>query len=281
VTAASGPWRRPSRLPALSPGAAQVWSVALDLFHTDAKRLEAVLCAEERRRAARYRRDQDRIRFIAARATLRCLLAAHLGAEPRALAFAYGANGKPALIPTLLDIGPGGRLAFNLSHSGDLAVIALAHDREVGVDVERLRPLSSAQRIAERLWSSGEAAALGTLDEDERLTAFFATWTRKEAVVKALGEGITDRLDGFQVPTGPAPGGAALHIPGHEGRADAWWLTDLRPAPGYLGALVLSGSEVPVSCWRWPPQWGLDALGSARRYRSALGIDAVARSASA
>ncbi len=274
MTAASGPWRRPSRLPALSPGAAQVWSVALDLFHTDAKRLEAVLCAEERRRAARYRRDQDRIRFIAARATLRCLLAAHLGAEPRALAFAYGANGKPTL-------KPGGGLEFNLSHSGDLAVIALAHDREVGVDVERLRPLSSAQRIAERLWSSDEAAALGTLDEDERLTAFFATWTRKEAVVKALGEGITGRLDGFQVPAGPAPGGAALHIPGHEGRADAWWLTDLRPAPGYLGALVLSGSEVSVSCWRWPPQWGLDALGSARCYRSALGIDPAARLASA
>ena len=251
MTAASGPWRRPSRLPALSPGAAQVWSVALDLSHADAKRLEAVLCAEERRRAARYRRRQDRVRFIAARAALRCLLAAHLGAEPRALAFAYGANGKPAL-------SPGGGLEFNLSHSGDLAVIALAHDREVGVDVERLRPLSSAQRIAERLWSSGEAAALGTLDEDERLTAFFATWTRKEAVVKALGEGITDRLDGFQVPTGSAPGGGALHIPGHEGRADAWWLTDLRPAPGYLGALVLLGFEVPVSCWRWPPQWGLE-----------------------
>ena len=278
MTAASGPWRRPSRLPALSPGAAQVWSVALDLSHADAKRLEAVLCAEERRRAARYRRQQDRVRFIAARAALRCLLAAHLGADlgakPRALAFAYGANGKPAL-------SHGGGLEFNLSHSGDLAVIALAHDREVGVDVERLRPLSSAQRIAERLWSSGEAAALGTLDEDERLTAFFATWTRKEAVVKALGEGITGRLDGFQVPAGPAPGGGALHIPGHEGRADAWWLTDLRPAPGYLGAFVLSGSEVPVSCWRWPPQWGLDALGSARRYRSALGIDPAARSASA
>ncbi len=285
MTAASGAWRRPARLPVLSPGAAQVWSVALDLSHAAARRLEALLCAEERRRAARYRRRQDRIRFIAAHAALRCLLAAHLGAnlgaEPRALAFAYGANGKPALIPTLPDIGPGGGLAFNLSHSGDLAVIALAHDREVGVDVERLRPLSSAQRIAERLWSSGEAAALGTLDEDERVTAFFATWTRKEAVVKALGDGITGRLYGFPVPTGPAPVGAALQIPGHEGRADAWSLTDLRPAPGYLGALVLSGSEASISCWGWPPQWSLDALGSARRYRSALGIDPVARSASA
>ena len=194
MTAASAAWRRPARLPALNPGTAQVWSVALDLFHADAKRLEAVLCAEERRRAARYRREQDRVRFIAARATLRCLLAAHLGAEPHEIAFAYGANGKPAL-------SPGGGLEFNLSHSGDLAVIALAHDREVGVDVERLRPLSSAQRIAERLWSSGEAAALGTLDEDARLTAFFATWTRKEAVVKALGEGITGRLDGFDGPS--------------------------------------------------------------------------------
>ncbi len=263
MTVASGPWRRPSRLPALGPGAAQVWSVALDLPHADAKRLEAVLCAEERRRAARYRRRQDRVRFVAARAALRCLLAAHLGAglgaevgaevgpEVGALAFAYGAHGKPAL-------KPGGSLAVNLSRSGDLAVIALAHDREVGVDVERLRPLSPAQRIAERLWSSGEAAARGTLDQDQRRTAFFATWTRKEAAVKALGEGITGWLDDFQVPTGPAPGGTALQIAGHEGRADAWWLTDLRPAPGYLGALVLSGSEVPVSCWHWPPQWGLE-----------------------
>ncbi len=102
MTAASGPWRPPSRLPALSPGAAQVWSVALDLSHADAKRLEAVLCAEERRRAARYRRDQDRVRFIAARAALRCLLAAAMGTRRLGSARRYR---------SALGIDPAARLA--------------------------------------------------------------------------------------------------------------------------------------------------------------------------
>jgi 4'-phosphopantetheinyl transferase len=265
VTTPPGPWRLPSRLPALPAGTAQVWSVDLDVSRVDAKRLEAVLCEAERRRAARYRRAQDRRRFIAARATLRCLLAAHLDAEPRTLAFAYGANGKPALTTD--------GLRFNLSHSGDLAAIALARDRAVGVDLEYVRPLSSAQRIAERLWSSDETAALGALDDGGRLTAFFATWTRKEAVVKALGEGITGRLDGFQVPTQAAPTSATLDISGA-----AWWIADLRPAPGYLGTLAVPGTEIPVSCWRWPPQWSIHA-GSQRRYRAAPGTVLAARSA--
>ncbi len=270
MSAADGHWPGPPRLPPLAAGAAQVWRVDLAVSAARAERLEAALSAEERRRAARYRHARDRRRFVAARASLRCLLAAHMDAEPAEVAFVYGVNGKPALASG----GP----SFNLSHSHDLALIALTRGRDVGIDVERIRPLTAAPRIAARLWTGREAAALEALAGDERLAAFHATWTRKEAVVKGLGVGLSGRLDGFEVPTDGAPTSRSLRVAGRDGRAEAWWLSDLRPAPGYVGALALRGCEGPVACWAWPSERDRAA---SRPHRAAPGSLPAALSASA
>ncbi|MFQ6018930.1 MAG: 4'-phosphopantetheinyl transferase family protein, partial [Kiloniellaceae bacterium] len=128
-------WPCPPDLPTLSGREVHVWRVALDVGPKHAAGLEAMISADERARAARYRRAENRIRFIAGRGTLRRLLGAYLRRDPRALAFGYGAWGKPVLIE-------GGGLAFNLSHARDLALVAVARGCDVGVDVEWIRPVA-------------------------------------------------------------------------------------------------------------------------------------------
>jgi 4'-phosphopantetheinyl transferase len=166
----------------------QCWSVRLDVPPETFAKLAATLTADERSRSERLRFERDRRRFVVARGALRELLGRRLATPASELRFVYNPFGKPALSPEF-----GGRLKFNLSHSADLAVIAIAMDREVGVDVEYLRP-------------------------DEPQT-FFEEWTKQEAYVKARGEGLSDGPVVF---------------------AEGWSLHTFEPAPGYVGALVLS-----------------------------------------
>jgi 4'-phosphopantetheinyl transferase len=165
-------------------GVVDVWVASLDRPPALLPSLAELLSPDERDRADRFVRRHDRERFVAGRAFLRLLLSRLVGSESAALRFAYGPNGKPALEAPA-------DLAFNLAHSGGLAVCAVAAGRSgLGVDVERVRPLGDLAGMARAAFAPGEAARIVSLPEPERLLAFFDAWTRKEALLKALGRGL-------------------------------------------------------------------------------------------
>ncbi len=159
----------------LIPAEVLVWQLCLDLPDAEIAALAKTLSSDEATRANGYRLDRDRRRFVAARGQLRMILGRTLDCPPREVLFGYTPFGKPYLC------GNPGRLRFNLSHSDDLALVALAWDCEVGVDIELIRPDMALEFLAARFLPSAEAATLLTLTPENRSCAFFQTWTRHEA----------------------------------------------------------------------------------------------------
>ncbi len=209
--------------------AAQCWCVRLDI---DPELSYATLSEDERNRSARFRFERDRRRFVVARGALRDLLGRYLDIDPGQIRFVYNAFGKPELHP---DIDNEGGLEFNLAHSADLALIAIARDADVGVDVECIegRGESNHADVARSFFSATEVDALSRVPAHLYDQAFFSCWTMKEAYVKGRGEGLTIPLSNFSVPitTDPAPAPV---------RCGRWSLFTLQPAPGYVGALAVS-----------------------------------------
>lgn len=206
--------------------AVDVWRIDLDTLEPAVKSLERLLSPDEVKRADRFRFAQDRRRFVVARAVLRRLLGAYLGASPGSLRFAYGPHGKPRLADAH---HAQGHVTFNLSHSRDLALVAVAGGCELGVDLEAVRPLEEASAMARRIFSAAELAALAAMPEAERDMAFYRFWTRREAWVKALGTGLAELPDRLDV-TNADPGGA--------GDRD-WRFVRIEPGEGYVGALAM------------------------------------------
>jgi len=234
------PWERAGAPPPLGADEVHVWRIELLPSPGVLARLGRHLSPDERRRAERFRFERDQRRFHAARGALRELLGGYLDAEPERLGFAEGAHGKPELA------APGGSgLRFNLSHSGELALCAVARGRELGVDIEQARELADAEAMARRFFSAAENAALAALPDAERLGAFFRCWTRKEAYLKAVGAGLLQALDGFDVTLFPEAGECGLSVRGRPEEAARWSLLALAVDPGYAAALV---AERPA--WR-------------------------------
>ncbi|CAN5115812.1 4'-phosphopantetheinyl transferase superfamily protein [soil metagenome] len=228
----------PRRLGVLPSGEVHLWKSRLDAPPEQLVAWEAVLSDDERARAERLRRPLDRTRWIAARGTLRQVLSRYVPAEPAVLRFRSGARGKPALDPETPDW-----IRFNLSHSAELLLVAVARGREVGVDVERADSPRAWERIARRFFSPCELRALAAAPPDRRQHAFVRIWTRREALGKALGEGVFHSLRGIEsVPDNLVPG-----PPADEGTHFAgWWLYESEPAPGYVAALAVEGSACAV-----------------------------------
>jgi 4'-phosphopantetheinyl transferase len=233
-------------VPRLAPGDVDVWSVPLDTTPAALEAFERTLSEDEVERADRFCFERDRRRYVCARGALRELLSRYLRVESRDITFRYGTNGKPAL-----DGGLDGLLAFNVSHSGELALIAIGRGMELGVDVEAVRPMQDAGDIAARFFAPGEHERLMSLPDDERTNAFFACWTRKEAYLKALGSGLAKPLDAFEVTFAPdeAP---ALLVYGDDRETARWRISDLAPGGGYAGALVTEGAAT-ARRWRFTP----------------------------
>lgn len=209
--------------------------------------LERSLSADERDRAERFHLPRHRRAFVAARGLLRAILGRYLRTAPSGLQFSSGPHGKPALVAA-----PGsGWLRFNLSHAGDLALYAVARDREVGVDLEDLRRNVPALRIAEQFFSAREAAALQALPPEGVAAAFLSCWTRKEAYLKALGAGLTLPLDQVEVSVDPADPAPLLLAPPGPDRV-TWSLRTVYPGPGYVAALAVPGQLGQLSLWQWP-----------------------------
>lgn len=206
----------------------RTWCIDLDPPAGRVEELRAWLDPEERARAARFLVPQVGRRFTVARGTLREILGAELGVSPGSVEFAYGEHGKPSVEG----------LHFNLSHSGDRALVGVA-DRPVGVDLEELRPGVQFRRLAERFFSALEREAL----PDEGLaTAFFRLWTRKEAYLKACGKGLALPLASFAVPQEPLPAWARMRWAEDPAEVDRWLLRDVDVGPGYVGAVCRASS---------------------------------------
>jgi 4'-phosphopantetheinyl transferase len=215
-----------------------VWHGSLDLPPELRRRLEDVLSEDERERADRFRFERDRSRYVVGRGLLRTLLAAYVGRPASELVFSYSDFGKPALV------GEGPR--FNISHSASTVLFAFSPSFDVGVDVELIQPDFVADRIAERFFSPHEVAALGALPAGDRLHAFLTCWTRKEAFLKARGDGLTLELDSFDVTLTPGEPPQLLRTAWAPEERHAWRLVDLSdPARGHIAALA-----APASTWQ-------------------------------
>ena len=198
------------------------------------------LSPDERARAARFHFPVDRCRYTVARAALRLLLALHLDQPARALQFSYGPYGKPAL-----DTAAGDNLHFNLTHSADLAVMAITGLGAVGVDVEVCRPVSDFRGLVARFFAAEEQVLLESLDDTAALQAFFLGWTRKEAVLKALGTGLSTDPQQVVVSCHPARAAQVVRVPGVPAR---WWtLVPLMPLAGVVGASAIMGPVTTVT----------------------------------
>ncbi len=239
-------WPTPSDT-VLPPDVVDVWRVELDQPASGVERLARPLSADEQRRAAGFRSDALRRRFVVAHGALRTILGRYLEVDPAALLFRVGRRGKPSLLLP----GNSRPLHFNLSHAHALALVAVARDRELGVDVERCRPLPDADAIAERFFSPFELRALRALPPERRLEGFYRVWTCKEAYIKARGDGLALPLDQFDV-TFEADGAAALARTGDDpNEAARWSLRTLEVAPGYAAALAVDGHGWRIATWRW------------------------------
>jgi 4'-phosphopantetheinyl transferase len=210
-----------------------VWHASLDREEKVLGRLESRLSQEEKARADRFHFVNDRNRFVAARGLLRELLGKYLHQAPAGLEFSYGEHGKPSLSGGNTSSG----LCFNLSHSAGLVVYAIAKERNLGIDVEHVRPESAGEDVAKRYFSAREVSDLQTLPPEVRVEGFFHCWTRKEAYLKATGMGLQIPLGSFAVSLVPEK--PAQFLGGVEPR---WHLAAYHPAEGYVAAVVYDGA---------------------------------------
>ncbi len=246
--AADSCWRPPPRTLELRCDEVHVWRCALDLEPSRVEELLRSLSSDERARAEQLRFPMHRARFIAARGLLRTILGRGVGMEPAELRFCRGQEGKPYLAQE----SGGDVLRFNMSHSHGWALYAVTCGREVGIDLEHVRPDVACERIAERFFSRREAAALNALPVHARAEAFFRCWTHKEACIKAKGGGFWLRLSQFEVTLDPEGAGVLLSTPCDPQEASRWSLQDLEPGPGFVAALVVEGAGWQLKCWHWP-----------------------------
>lgn len=241
-------WLEGPERPLLGDGEVHVWRSGLEPDAPTLRRLWEILSTDERQRADRFHFERDRGHFVAARGGLREILGRYTGATPQSLRFSYDSFGKPSL--NVEDDGTPPH--FNVSHSGGVALYAVAAGRAVGVDIERVREDFAGLDIARNFFSPHEVAALSALPEGERATAFFDCWTRKEAYIKALGEGLSHPLHLFTVSLTPGRPAALLRTDDDPEEAARWSLVELFPGEGYRAALAFEGELSSLRCWRWP-----------------------------
>jgi 4'-phosphopantetheinyl transferase len=230
-------WLRPRETPTLSEDEVHVWSAWLDVDFLERARLSSWLSADERLRADRFVFPRDREHFVVARGRLRELLGTYLQRPPHSLEFRIGQYGK-------LSLADRTDLRFNLTHSYGLALYAFAMNRELGIDVEKIRPEFVSEGIAERYFSEAEQNELRELPADLRTGAFFLCWTRKEAYVKAHGGGLQIPLESFDVSLTPGKPETL-----RSADSERWNLRSFEPAPEYIASLIWEGAPESLCFW--------------------------------
>jgi len=239
------PWLSPPTDLGLVDDEVHVWRAGLDLQPARLEQFHRLLSEDERAKAARFHFARDRDHYIAARGFLRTLLGRYSALEPAQIRFYYNQYGKPGLAP---DSGET-RVRFNLAHSHGLALFAFTRWREIGVDLEWMRPDRATGEIADRFFAPAEAAVLRGLPAELRSQAFFDCWTRKEAFIKARGLGLFLALDQFVVTLAPGENAALVSAVGDRDAPNQWSLRELEAAHGYAAALAVEGRDWKLKCW--------------------------------
>lgn len=248
MTVPSYSWLPPPAHLTLSSNDVHVWRATLDQPAGRVRQLAQTLSEEERMRAEHFHFEQDRKRFIVGHGVLRTIIGLYLGTEPSLLQFCYGPHGKPYLAERFSE----GTLRFNLAHSHELALYAFTRGREIGVDLEYIRYMPDVEQIAASFFSARENAVLHALPTSQKQEAFFNCWTRKEAYIKAIGNGLAQPLDKFDVSLAPGEPARLLSVEGDTEEASRWSLKALTPAPGYVAALAVEGHNWRLTYWHFP-----------------------------
>ena len=235
-------WCEPPESLSLATGEVHVWRVELNQPQHLLEKFRGTLEEHELHRASRFHFEKHRRHFIVGRGVLRQLLAQYLGTKPEALRLTYGAYGKPVLNGEYKN----SRLRFNMSHSHEVALFAFAEDRELGVDVEHIRADFASEEIARRFFSRREVETFNAIPKDEQVAAFFRCWTRKEAYIKAIGKGLSQPLDQFDVTLAAEQPAALLWA--SEDDPSRWFMCNLEVGSGYAGALAVEGQVSTIRC---------------------------------
>jgi 4'-phosphopantetheinyl transferase len=231
----------------LAPGDVHVWAVSLAVAPAALSGFEKILCPSEMERARQFHFDLHRNRFIAGRGLVRTILSRYLRTEPGKLEFAYNPYGKPSLSGAYAE----SRLNFNLAHCENLALLAVTQAGAVGIDVERIQPLTNTDELVAQFFSARESAAFHDLPPEQKPAAFFNLWTRKEAWLKATGEGIGHLLNVVEVSFLPGEPARFLSLPGEPQTADSCILHSLSPQSDFVGALAHPAQKSRLRCYRW------------------------------
>ena len=224
-----------------------VWRANLDLEKWRLEQLHKVLSADEQAKAARFHFEKDRNHYTAARGILRTLLGRYLALEPAEIRLSYNAHGKPELTSALKDSD----FRFNVTHSHGLALFGFNLGRDIGIDLEFIRPDFATDEIAARFFAPAEVAVLSSLAKQDRARAFFNCWTRKEAFVKARGIGLSLGLDQFVVSLAPGEPPALLHAKNDLQAGNRWTLRELEAGEEFAAALAVEGKGWGLRCWRF------------------------------
>ncbi len=241
-------WTLPETHPSLEADDIHVWYVELKGSPAVKQALFEILSTDERERSKRFRFQKHRHRFVIARGMLRVLLARYLWVKPDQVRFDYGPYGKPSLAKSH------GRstLRFNLAHSHEVGLYAMVHNRAIGIDVEFMREDFDVVTLASEHFSAVELASLYSLPIAKQKEGFFNCWTRKEAYIKAVGQGLSLPLNGFDVSLSPGVPAELLRIGGDPQPALRWSLHELPVGSEYRAAVAVEGKIDGVKCWRSP-----------------------------
>jgi 4'-phosphopantetheinyl transferase len=231
----AGPWDTTGigSIPELEPGTVHLWQTPLEDRASEVTAWYELLSRDEQDRALRFREGRPRNDFVVTRGTLRALLARYLGTAPQEVHFCYAIHGKPLL-------GGNSNLCFNVSHTRGLAMMAVAQDRAIGVDVENVNRDTDVKPLAERFFSESERQALRHLSGQELRAAFSRCWTRKEAYIKAKGDGLALPLSQFDVSIAAGDRNALLATRPDRGEASQWTISDVPVIAEYAAAVAVS-----------------------------------------
>jgi 4'-phosphopantetheinyl transferase len=231
---------------ALAENQVDIWQIQIS-GQGGVERRRQLLSPDEVQRADAFQFEKHRRRYIAGRAAMRQILGIYTEIAPKELVFSYGEKGKPELAGELKRP----EIKFNLSNSQDVAVLAVTQNLTVGIDIEWINPEFATDEIARRFFAEGEVRRLQALPVTERSDAFFACWTRKEAYIKALGEGLSVPLDSFEVAFGPGVPAALLQVRVNPSEIERWSMYDIAVTQGFRSALIVEGKGHRLRHMQW------------------------------
>ena len=242
-------WQEPSHTPILQDDGVHLWRAHLDLSDVEIKCLTATLSTREIARANRFKFPQHRRRFIAARGILRQLLGNYLQLNPSQVEFGYGDRGKPFLLSSLGNSS----LQFNVSHSQEYALLGFSLNHPIGVDIEYLRQMPDALKIAQRFFSQREFSLLRDAPPERQNQLFFLLWTAKEAYLKAIGIGLSGMLDNVEITFETTRVPYCLNIEQDRVALANWSLYSCIPATNYIAAIAVEMyfTALQIDFWHW------------------------------